>query len=552
MSVPYFMKEAVDALTIAPTSTPELIAAVPISLLLGYGMARFTGAMFHEFRGVVFAKVAQNGIRKIAGSTFVHLHNLDLQFHLDRNTGALSRAIDRGTRSINFVLNSLAFNVFPTLLEIGLVCAILGTSFGAPTVLITIGTLATYVAFTVAVTKWRTQFRKEMNQAENRASSRVFDSLINFETVKFFNNEKFEADRYETCLADYQKTALKTQSSLALLNTGQQAIFSLGLTSIMIVAAQGIANGTMTVGDMVMVNGLLFQLSVPLNFVGSVYRELRQAIIDLETMINLSRVESRIPENKDAPALIMNEGEIEFNDVNFAYDTKKILKGMSFRARAGETVAIVGVSGCGKSTILNLLYRFYKPERGNIVIDGQDIADVSLESLRKYIGVVPQETTLFNETIFYNIAYGSPDASREEVMQAAKLARVHDAVMDMPLGYSTIVGERGLKLSGGEKQRVAIARMILKQPQIVFCDEATSSLDSSTESEILANIREVTKGRTTIMIAHRLSTVVHADHIIVLENGKAVEEGTHSTLLSNPSSRYSRMWKFQMNSEDTK
>lgn len=472
---------------------------------------------------------------------------MDMKFHLNRNTGALSRSLDRGTRSINFVMNSLTFNVFPTIFEIGLVCSILGANFGTPFVAITTATLGLYVAWTVTITQWRTQFRKEMIAMENRASSRVFDSLINYETVKYFNNDVFEAERYNETLKDFQQNAIKSQSSLSMLNFGQQAIFSAGIAGIMILAADRIVDGSMTVGDLVLVNGLLFQLSVPLNFVGSVYRELRQSFIDMETMVSLMRLQAGVQDKDNALPLQVEGGSIEFENVSFGYDPERqILEGMSFSVPAGSKVAIVGSSGCGKSTILRLLYRFYDVHSGTIRIDQQDLRDVSMDSVRQSIGVVPQDTTLFNETIYYNIAYGNTSASRDEVVQAAKLAKVHDAILGMPAGYDTHVGERGLKLSGGEKQRIAIARMILKNPRIIFCDEATSSLDSQTEAEILANLNEIRRGRTTIVIAHRLSTVVDADAILVLQGGKVVEMGTHASLMQ-ANSRYRVLWERQTN-----
>ena len=406
--------------------------------------------------------------------------------------------------------------------------------------------MAAYVTFTIGITQWRTKFRKEMNRLENAASSRVFDSLINFETVKYFNNESLEIKRYTDVLKGYQKQALLTQESLSLLNFGQNAIFSAGLGAMMVLSAHGIINGTMTVGDLVLVNGLLFQLSVPLNFVGSVYRELRQALIDMETLVQLKGVDSKVQDHPTAVPLQLKGGEIEFKDVQFGYTSdRKILQGATFRVPAGKTVAVVGHSGSGKSTLLRLLYRFYNLESGKISVDGQDIEGVKLDDLRRAIGVVPQDCVLFNESIYYNIAYGNPEASYEQVIDAAKKAKIHDSIMSFPKQYDTMVGERGLKLSGGEKQRIAIARMMLKNPCIVFCDEATSALDSETETEILANLKDITRDRTAIFIAHRLSTVSDVDEILVFDQGVVVERGTHIELLLKPNGRYRHMWEMQ-------
>ena len=543
--VPFFFKYAVDSLNTVVETGEQALITLPLAVLLGYGIARATSSLLNELRGLLFARVVQQGLKDMAAKTFAHLHSLDLAFHMNRNTGSLNRAIDRGTRSINFVLSALAFNVVPTIAEIVLVCGILGYQFGLPFAGVAIGTLAVYVAFTVGVTQWRTRFRKDMNSYENKASAIAFDSLINYETVKYFNNERVEIGRYNDMLDKYAAMAVKTQSSLSLLNFGQNAIFSAGLTAIMVLAAQGILHHTMTVGDLVMVNGLLFQLSIPLNFVGTVYREVRQSLIDMETMMSLQGVQSAVVDAPDARPLQLRGGEIRFEGVDFSFKDRKILSDATFTIPAGKTVAIVGASGSGKSTLLRLLYRFYDPDKGRILIDGQPLTSVSVDSVRRAIGVVPQDTVLFNDTIFYNIQYGRPAATREEVIEAAKLARIHDTIMRMPDGYESVVGERGLKLSGGEKQRVSIARMILKRPAIVLNDEATSALDSTTEAELLANMKEVSSGRTTVFIAHRLATITDSDWILVLEGGKVVEEGTHAGLLEEEGSRYSALWWMQ-------
>ncbi|XP_075576674.1 iron-sulfur clusters transporter ABCB7, mitochondrial [Pelecanus crispus] len=552
--VPFMFKYAVDSLNqvsgnvLNLSDTPNTVATVATAVLIGYGISRAGAALFNEARNAVFGKVAQNSIRRIAKNVFLHLHNLDLAFHLSRQTGALSKTIDRGTRGISFVLSALVFNLGPTMFEVALVSGILYYKCGAEFALVTLGTLGAYAAFTIGITQWRTKFRIEMNKADNDAGNAAIDSLLNYETVKYFNNEKYEAQRYDEFLKIYENASLKTTSTLALLNFGQSAIFSIGLTAIMVLASQGIVAGSLSVGDLVMVNGLLFQLSLPLNFLGTVYRETRQALIDMNTLFTLLSVDTKIKDKELAPPLQITPqtAAITFDNVHFEYlEGQKVLAGVSFEVPAGKKVAIVGGSGSGKSTIVRLLFRFYEPQKGNIYIAGQNIQDVSLESLRKAIGVVPQDAVLFHNTIYYNLLYGNISATPEEVYAVAKLAGIHDAILRMPNGYNTQVGERGLKLSGGEKQRVAIARAMLKEPHIFLYDEATSSLDSITEENILSAMRDMVKHRTSVFIAHRLSTVVDADEIIVLDQGKVVERGRHADLLANPNNLYYEMWHTQ-------
>ncbi|PFX34198.1 ATP-binding cassette sub-family B member 7, mitochondrial-like [Stylophora pistillata] len=555
VQVPFLFKYAVDYLNnmdsaaLVQTAGGTVFTALT-ALLLGYGAARTSASLFNELRNAVFAKVAQGSIRVVAKRTFLHLHNLDLTFHLTRKTGALSRAIDRGTRGINFILSALVFNIFPTIFEVSLVAGILTYRCGKEFGLVTLACLATYVAFTLFVTQWRTKFRVQMNRADNQAGSQAIDSLINYETVKYFNNENYEAKRYDELLADYEKASLKTTTSLALLSWGQNFIFSASLSAIMILASRQIMQGTMSVGDLVMVNGLLFQLSVPLNFLGSVYRDIRQSLVDMQTLFDLHKVSSAIKVKPGAFPLVLKPGDekshVIFDNVVFGYlPNQNILNGLTFTVPAGKKIAIVGGSGSGKSTIVRLLYRFYDPSDGRILMAGHDIRDLTIDSLRQAIGVVPQDTVLFHNDVFYNINYGRIEATQDEVYEAAKMAEIHDAVQRMPKGYQTQVGERGLKLSGGEKQRIAIARTILKNPPILMYDEATSSLDSITEMNILDSLKRVTKDRTSIFIAHRLSTVVDADEILVLEEGRVRERGSHYSLITDSNSLYAHLWHKQ-------
>ena len=520
-------------------------AALPVGLILAYGLARVLSLVFGQLRDALFARVGQRAIRSVALKVFRHLHSLSLHFHLGRQTGGLSRSIERGTKSIEMLLRFSLFNVLPTSLEIALVFGILWGLLDFRIAAVTLLTVAAYILFTIRVTEWRLEFRRRMNERDNQANTRAIDSLLNFETVKYFGNEEHEARRFDRAMAGYEDASVKSQTSLALLSIGQGVLVAVGLTLVMYLAGLGIAGGRMTVGDFVMVNTYLMQLYQPLNFFGFVYREIKQGLIDIEKMFELLRVEADIGDAPQAPPLRLRGGEVRFEDVSFGYEGRRpIFERLSLAIPAGASVALVGASGAGKSTLARLLYRFYDVDEGAIRIDGQDLRGVSQSSLRAAIGVVPQDTVLFNESIYYNIAYGRPDASPSEVESAARLAHIHDFVLGLPEGYQTLVGERGLKLSGGEKQRVAIARTVLKAPRLLIFDEATSALDSRTESEIQANLEALSRGRTTLVIAHRLSTVVGADEILVLDEGRIVERGRHSTLLA-AKGRYAEMWRRQ-------
>jgi len=551
VATPYAFKYATDALT--GTADVLTIAVTAVSfLVLAYGFGRIMMVVLAQIRDAVFAKVSQRAVRDLAVRTFRHLHALSLRFHLERRTGGLSRIVSRGTMGIDTVLRFSLFNTFPTVLEIILVAGVLAWSYGWLYAAVVLVTVVAYVWFTYAATEWRINIRRDMNAADTEANTKAVDSLLNFETVKYFGNEQHEAARYALSMDSYEKAAVKTWVSLAVLNAGQAVIFSVGLTVVMLMSALAVRAGGGTVGDFVMINALMIQLYMPLNFIGSSYREIKQGLIDVEQMFSLLKVNAEIADRPGARPLAVSEAHVVFDGVSFAYDPERpILQNLSFSVPPGKTVAIVGPSGAGKSTISRLLFRFYEVNGGRILIDGQDIGLVTQESLRAAIGMVPQDTVLFNDTIRYNIRYGRPDASDAEVEAAARMAQIHDFVMSLPKGYDSLVGERGLKLSGGEKQRVSIARTILKGPPILILDEATSALDSFTENQIQDALRKVSENRTTLVIAHRLSTVVDADEILVLDRGQAVERGTHAQLLAQ-GGLYAAMWNRQRQAEQAR
>ena len=550
VGTPLFYKGAVDSLAGEDGGSSALFLALgAVGLTLAYGMARLMNVGFQQLRDVAFARVGQRALRQLALETFTHIHRLSLRYHITRKTGGLSRIIERGVKGVDFLLRFLLFSIGPLALELLMISVVLFFLFDVWYLAVVVLTIALYVWFTFRVTEWRVKIRKEMNDQDTDANQKAIDSLLNFETVKYFGAEAREAARYDGAMAQYEQAALKTNYTLAFLNFGQSLLITGGLVVVMVMAAIGVQNGALTVGDFVMVNAYMIQITLPLNFLGTVYREIRQALVDMGQMFDLLEQPSEVTDKPGADVLNVQGGEVELDDIMFGYDAARpILKGVSLRVGAGQTVAIVGSSGSGKSTIGRLLFRFYDVSGGALKIDGQDVRDVTQESLHAQIGVVPQDTVLFNDTILYNIAYGRADASRSEIEAAAKAAKIHDFIQGLPDGYATTVGERGLKLSGGEKQRVGIARTLLKNPPILLLDEATSALDTETEMEIQAELKAMGQGRTVITIAHRLSTIADADRIVVLENGVIVEEGTHDALLAK-GHRYAQLWNRQQQDE---
>ncbi|MBE7940672.1 MULTISPECIES: ABC transporter ATP-binding protein/permease [Ramlibacter] len=545
VGVPVLLKQLVDRMSIKP-GEPAALLVVPVGLLLAYGLLRLSTTLFAELRELVFAKATQGASRRIALETFEHLHAMSLRFHLERQTGGMTRDIERGVRGIESLISYSLYSIVPTLIEVALVLGILAVKFDAWFAWITIAALVVYIAFTVSFTEWRTQFRRQANEFDSAAHTRAIDSLLNYETVKYFNNEAFEAGRYEESLERLRLARLKAQTTLSVLNTGQQTIIALGLVALLWRATAGVAAGKLTLGDLVMVNAFMIQLYIPLNFLGVLYREIKQSLTDLDKMFALMAREREVADRTDAQPLGgLAQPTVRFEHVGFAYEpARPILHDLSFEIPAGKTVAVVGPSGSGKSTLARLLYRFYDVQQGRIAIAGQDIREVTQSSLRQAIGIVPQDTVLFNDTVEYNIAYGRPGASHAEIEEAARAARIHDFIASTPKGYQTMVGERGLKLSGGEKQRVAIARTLLKDPPILIFDEATSALDSANERAIQGELQGVARGKTALVIAHRLSTVVDAHQILVMEAGRILERGTHAELLAQ-GGRYAEMWALQ-------
>ena len=558
LAVPIAYKQVVDWLTghasgagVANGSAIGL-AALPAMLIIAYGVGRVLMVLFAQFRDIWFTVVAQHAVRELAIKTFRHLHALSLRFHLERRTGGLSRVIERGVNGVDTIVRMAVLNSIPTAVELLMISGLVAYYFGWIYVLVVLATVLLYVWFTFVASERRIAIRRDMNDSDTEAHSKAVDSLLNYETVKYFGNEELEAKRFDASIARYVKAAIRTYTSLGVLNTGQAIIFTIGTVICMLLAARDVTRGTLTVGDFVMINAILMQLYVPLNFMGMVYREIKQGLIDIETMFALLHEPAEIVERPGAKTLRVRKGEIKFENVSFAYDPERpILKNVSFEVLAGKMVAIVGPSGAGKSTISRILFRFYEISRGKVLIDGQNIRDVTQTSLRAAIGMVPQDTVLFNDTIEYNIRYGKPDASSAEVRQAARLAQIHEFIVTLPQGYDSLVGERGLKLSGGEKQRVAIARTILKSPPILMLDEATSALDSHTEKEIQDALERVAENRTSLVIAHRLSTVVHADNVIVLDHGEIVEHGTHLELLAK-GGLYASLWARQREADEAR
>jgi ATP-binding cassette, subfamily B, heavy metal transporter len=549
VGVPMLLKTLIDAMSLK-AGDPRALAVVPAGLLLGYGLLRLSTTLFTELRELVFAKATQGAARSIALQTFQHLHALSLRFHLERQTGGMTRDIERGVRGIESLISYSLYSIVPTIIEVTLVLSILAVKFDVWFAWITLAALALYILFSITVTEWRTKFRREANEFDSAAHTKAVDSLLNYETVKYFNNEGFEANRYDESLEKLRKARLKSQTTLSMLNAGQQLIIAVGLVAMLWRATQGVLDGHMTLGDLVMVNAYMIQLYIPLNFLGVLYREIKQSLTDLDKMFVLMEKEREIADTPGAPPLALLDATVRFESVSFAYESARpILHHVSFEIPAGKTVAVVGPSGSGKSTLARLMYRFYDVQQGCITIGGQDIREVTQASVRQAIGIVPQDTVLFNDTVEYNIAYGRPGASREEVEEAARAARIHSFIASTPKGYQTMVGERGLKLSGGEKQRVAIARTLLKNPPIMIFDEATSALDSANERAIQAELKGVAQNKTALVIAHRLSTVVDAHEILVLEAGRIIERGTHGELLAK-GGRYAEMWALQQQSSE--
>ena len=550
VSVPLLLKRLVDALNIS-TTDPRALLVVPLGLLLGYAGLRLAMTLFTELREIVFARATFGAAKRVSLETFEHLHALSLRFHLERQTGGLTRDIERGTRALQTLVSYSLYTIIPTLVELSFVLVLLGHKFDMGYVWITLSALVLYGTFTITITEWRTKYRKAMNELDSKANTRAIDALLNFETVKYFNNEQFESARYETGLEAYRAAQMKSQATLSMLNTGQQLIIAGSLVALLWRATGGVIAHAMTLGDFVMVNALLIQLYVPLNFLGVLYREVKQGLTDLERMFALLEKDREVADAPDATVLRIAGGAVRFENVSFAYDpARPILHDVSFEIPAGKTVAVVGPSGAGKSTLARLLYRFYDVSGGAIRIDGQDLRAITQHSLRKAIGIVPQDTVLFNDTVAYNIAYGRPGATQEQIEGAARAAHIHDFIAATPKGYDTMVGERGLKLSGGEKQRIAIARTLLKNPPLMIFDEATSALDSANERAIQGELAQAAQGRTTLVIAHRLSTVVNAAQILVMADGRVVERGTHPELLAIDG-RYAHMWRLQQTHGDT-
>jgi ATP-binding cassette, subfamily B, heavy metal transporter len=542
VGVPLILKDIVDRLSLPKD---QLLLTVPVALVIAYGIARLMTSVFTELREFLFVRVTQHVVRTLARKTFEHLHGLSMKFHLSRRTGQITREIDHGVRGVSTLISFTLYSIVPLIVELTLVLGILAYKYEPSFVVIVAVSITIYMTFTVSVTNWRTKMRREWNELETKASSKAVDSLLNFETVKYFNNEKFESQRYDETLSKSERAAVRSQQSLNVLNTGQQIIIAIALTLMVWRAVVGVTEGRMTIGDLVLVNAFLIQLYIPLNFLGVLYREIKQALADMERMFGLLEANQEVQDAPDAATLNVSGGAIRFDNVQFGYEPERvILQGLSLSIPAGATCAVVGASGAGKSTLARLLFRFYDVNSGSITVDGQDIRSVTQDSLRKSIGIVPQDTVLFNDTIGYNIAYGKPGATQDEIHAAAVAAQIHDFVLQLPLGYETVVGERGLKLSGGEKQRVAIARTLLKNPPILIFDEATSALDSRTEQAISAQLEAISSGRTTLVIAHRLSTVVNADHIVVMEQGRVIEQGRFDALLARGGA-FAQMWALQ-------